>query len=75
MTRLRSIGRGVLDFVIGDDPLLAAGVVVALAATGAVAAFDVTSWWVLPVAVPILLGGSLRRQARRARAGKVRGAK
>jgi hypothetical protein len=74
MTRLRAIGRGVRDFVIGDDPLLAAGVVMALAATGAVAALGVTSWWVLPVAVPILLGGSLWRQARRAQAGGMRDA-
>jgi hypothetical protein len=46
------------DFVVGDDPLVAAGVVVALAVT---AVLEV--WWLLPVAVLGLLYVSLRRAA------------
>jgi hypothetical protein len=59
--------RGFWDFVVGDDWRTAVGVVVALAATGAVAAVGLPSWWVLPVAVAALLGRSLQREARRAR--------
>jgi len=58
---------GVWDFVVGDDWRTAVGVVVALAATGAVAEVGFASWWVLPVAVAALLGRSLQREARRAR--------
>jgi hypothetical protein len=44
------------DFVVGDDPFVAAGVVVALAVT---ALLEV--WWLLPFAVLVLLYVSLRR--------------
>jgi len=44
------------DFFVGDDPLVAAGVVLAIAVT---AVFEV--WWLLPVAVLVLLYASLRR--------------
>ena len=64
MTRF---ARGVWDFVVGDDWRTAVGVAVALAATGAVAAVGLASWWVLPIAVAALLGKSLQREARRAR--------
>jgi predicted ABC-type sugar transport system permease subunit len=52
------------DFVVGDDWRLAAGVVLALAATAALSRTDVPSWWLLPVAVAGLLGTSLRRAVR-----------
>jgi len=56
----------VVDFVVGDDLRIAVGVVVslALAAAGAHAGFN--PWWLLPLAVPAVLGASLRR-ARAAR--------
>jgi hypothetical protein len=44
------------DFVVGDDPLVAAGVVLATAIT---ALLEV--WWLLPFAVVVLLYVSLRR--------------
>jgi len=53
------------DFVVGDDWRLAAGVVLALAATAALSQTDVPSWWLLPAAVAGLLGTSLWRAARR----------
>ena len=53
------------DFVVGDDWRLAAGVVLALAATAALSHTDVPSWWLLPVAVAGLLGTSLWRAVRR----------
>ncbi|MFI1093328.1 hypothetical protein [Streptomyces sp. NPDC020917] len=50
------------DFVVGDDWRVAAGVAVALGATAAlVHAAGLNAWWLLPVAVVVLLGLSLRR--------------
>lgn len=63
MSRLASFARFMWDFVVGDDWRIAAGVVVALGITAAVATTDVAAWWVLPVAVVILLAGSVWRAA------------
>lgn len=46
------------DFVIGDDPVVAAAVVLAIAVT---AVLEV--WWLLPLAVVAVLYLSLRRAA------------
>lgn len=46
------------DFVVGDDPLVAAGVVIAIAIT---ALLEV--WWLLPPATLALLYLSLRRSS------------
>jgi hypothetical protein len=56
--------RGAWDFVVGDDPLTAFGVVVALGATALIAGTGAPAWWVMPVAAMALLGLSLRRAAR-----------
>jgi len=47
------------DFIVGDDWRVAAGVVLALGATAALAHHDVVSWWLMPVAAPALLSLSL----------------
>jgi hypothetical protein len=52
------------DFVVGDDWHVAVGVALALAATAAIAAAGEPAWWLLPVAVALLLYRSLRRAAR-----------
>jgi hypothetical protein len=65
MRRLRAAARGVWEFVVGDDWRTALGVVLALALTSLVAALNVAAWWVMPVAVPAILGLSLRRASRR----------
>ncbi len=52
------------DFVVGDDWRIAVGVIVALAASAAVAATDAPAWWIVPLAVATLLYVSLRRDAR-----------
>ena len=52
------------DFIVGDDWLTAAGVVLGLGVTAAVAAAGIAAWWVMPLAVVALLGLSLRRAAR-----------
>ncbi len=64
MTRLESFLRFVWEFVIGDDWRIAAGVVVSLGVTALVAETSVAAWWILPVAVALLLAGSLWRAMR-----------
>jgi hypothetical protein len=61
------LGRGVVglwDFVVGDDPVTALGVVVALALTALIASSGVSAWWVMPVAAVGLLVLSLLRAPR-----------
>jgi hypothetical protein len=66
MRRLRGFGRFWWEFVIGDDWLVAALVAVAIGATAALAAADVAAWWLLPLAVLLVLWLSLRRAIRSA---------
>lgn len=61
MTRVRAFFRFLYDFVIGDDPLVAVVVTLALGVTALVVAADVPAWWILPVAVVAILADSLRR--------------
>ncbi|MFL5953351.1 MAG: hypothetical protein ACJ76I_04490 [Gaiellaceae bacterium] len=56
MSRIAAFGRFWWNFIVGDDWLAAAGVAVALALTAALAA-----WWVLPLAVAIVLTVSVVR--------------
>lgn len=60
-----AFARGVWEFVVGDDWITAAGVVVALGVTALVAGAGVAAWWVMPVAVIGLLALALRRAARK----------
>jgi hypothetical protein len=64
VTRLEAFMRFLWDFVVGDDWRIAAGVVVALGVTALVADTSVPAWWILPVAVALLLAGSVWRAAR-----------
>ncbi|MCW2964858.1 MAG: hypothetical protein JWO17_2110 [Actinomycetia bacterium] len=59
MSRIAAFGRFWWDFVVGDDWVAAAGVIAGLALTAALAA-----WWVLPIAVAIVLTMSVLRAAR-----------
>lgn len=61
MSRVRGF---LYDFIIGNDPLIAVVVVLALGATGAVVAAGVTAWWLLPCAVVVILAVSVLRAAR-----------
>jgi hypothetical protein len=54
-----AFGRFWWDFIVGDDWIAAAGVVAGLALTAILAA-----WWVLPIAVAIVLTASVLRAAR-----------
>ncbi len=64
MRRLKAFGAFWWDFIVGDDWVLAAGVVAALAVTWFLTHRDVSAWWLMPVAVVALLALSLRRAAR-----------
>jgi hypothetical protein len=66
MKWLRSFGRFWWSFVIGDDWLVAVLVVLAIGATAILAAANIAAWWVLPLAVPLVLWLSLRRAIRSA---------
>jgi hypothetical protein len=64
VTRVEAFLRFLWDFVVGDDWRIAAGVVVALGVTALVAGTSVSAWWILPIAVALLLTGSVWRVAR-----------
>jgi hypothetical protein len=49
------------DFIVGDDWVTAAGVVVAAAATAVLESVGVAAWWLIPLAVAVLLTRSLAR--------------
>lgn len=69
MNRIRAFGRFWYDFVVGDDWRVALGVVIAFGLTAILAAADLPTWWLLPLLVAAILGGSVWRVARRAPAG------
>ncbi|MCW2650459.1 MAG: hypothetical protein JWR32_1435 [Mycobacterium sp.] len=61
---LTRFGRFWYHFFVGDDWIVAAGVVVALAATYLVSRVMQHSWWIVPTAALILLAASVARAAR-----------
>jgi hypothetical protein len=63
--RLRAFLAFWYDFVVGDDWLVAVGVVVGLAVTYALSKTAVPAWWLLPLLIAGLLPLSLWRAARR----------
>ena len=67
MTFLRNFGRFWYDFIVGDDWRLATGVVVIVPAVDIAARRGANLWWLLPLAVTLLLATSVLVAARRAR--------
>lgn len=63
MRYLRSFGRFWWNFVVGDDWRVAAGLAVAFALTWLLEHEGVSAWWVLPLAVALLLFESVWRDA------------
>jgi hypothetical protein len=61
--RLRAIGAFWYDFVIGDDWLVATGVVIGLAGTYGLNRAGLTAWWLAPLLIAVLLPVSLSRAA------------
>ncbi len=59
MSRIAAFGRFWWDFIVGDDWVSAAGVAIGLGLTALLEA-----WWVLPIAVALVLTLSLVRATR-----------
>jgi len=53
-------------FIVGDDWTVAAGVIGALAVTSLLVHRGAAAWWLMPIAVGVLLFTSLRRAAKNA---------
>jgi hypothetical protein len=66
--KLRAFGAFWYDFIVGDDWLVALGVLLALAITYAASRVtDAPVWWIIVVAVTILLPLSIFRATSRRR--------
>jgi hypothetical protein len=52
------------DFIVGDDWRVAVGIAVALGATALLADDGVSAWWLMPIAVVVVMALSLRRAIR-----------
>jgi hypothetical protein len=63
-TRLRRFVAFWYDFVVGDDWLVAVGIVAGLALTYALSRTSMPAWWVVPAVVAFLLPISLWRAIR-----------
>jgi hypothetical protein len=61
---LRAFAQFWYRFFVGDDWMIAAGVVVALAATYVLGHVMAQTWWVVPASALILLAVSVARAAR-----------
>ena len=64
MSRVKSVLLAIWEFIVGDDWRTAAGVAIALLLTAAIASAGVPAWWVMPLAVLVLLVVSIRRAMR-----------
>jgi hypothetical protein len=64
MRRLRAFLAFWYDFVVGDDWRIAVGIVIALALTYGVSRSTPHSWWIVPLAVALLLPFSAWRAVR-----------
>jgi hypothetical protein len=63
---LLSFGRFWWDFIVGDDWRVAAGIAVGLGLTYLLAHHGLNVWWLLPLAVALVLAASLWGAARAA---------
>jgi hypothetical protein len=60
MIWLRRVPFGVWDFVVGDDWRLALGAIVAIGGAAILVDAGINGWWFAPLAIPGILGLSLR---------------
>jgi uncharacterized membrane protein len=61
---MRRFARFWWDFIVGDDWRVAAGVLLAFGLTALLATTSLPAWWLLPVAVAMVLWFSLLRAVR-----------
>jgi tryptophan-rich sensory protein len=64
VSRLSGLALGVWEFVVGEDWRTALGVAAAIALTALIATTTIVAWWVMPVAVLLLLTLTLWRAVR-----------
>ena len=67
MVYLKNFLRFWYDFIVGDDWIIAAGVLIALALSALFAQRGVAAWWLLPLAVVGATARSLHRTVVRER--------
>ena len=63
--RIRAFGAFWYDFIVGDDWVVAVGVVIGLALTYGLSRTAVPAWWLLPLVLALLLPFSLWRAVRK----------
>jgi hypothetical protein len=64
MRYVAAFGRFWWDFIVGDDLRVAVGLAVSLGLTWFLTHEGVNAWWLLPLAVALLLADAVRREAR-----------
>jgi len=64
VSRVRAFMAFLYDFIVGDDPVIAGVVVIALGVTALLAAGGAAAWWVMPAAVAGALSWSVLRAGR-----------
>ena len=60
---MRRAVAAIVDFIVGDDVWVAVGVAAAVISTALLTRLPIDPWWLLPVAVPATVAGSLLRAA------------
>jgi hypothetical protein len=65
MTWLTQFGKFWYDFIVGDDWRIAVGVVLTVGGVFSAAHHGFNWWWLLPLAVALLLGVSVTHELRR----------
>ncbi|GAC1356728.1 MAG: hypothetical protein NVS4B8_19020 [Herpetosiphon sp.] len=67
MTWLKNFGLFWWDFIVGDDWVIAAGVVIALGISALLVRQGIMAWWVMLIAVAATLTLSIWRETRTSR--------
>jgi hypothetical protein len=64
MKYIRAFGMFWWNFIVGDDWRVAAGLSITLGLTALLTHAGVNAWWLLPLAVAVVLWSALRRETK-----------